>query len=85
MATTALAWALGAAQREPRDERHQQDAGRNAEEDRAAEHHKAGKACGDRHEAPHSANLFDLQAKYAEVIGEEQAITFLQGYASSIS
>lgn len=42
-------------------------------------------ACGDRHEAPHSANLFDLQAKYAEVIGEEQAITFLQGYASSIS
>ena len=24
-------------------------------------------AVGDRHEAPHSANLFDLQAKYAEV------------------
>lgn len=30
--------------------------------------------CGDRHPAPHEANLFDLQAKYAEVVGEEQAI-----------
>lgn len=35
-------------------------------------------ACGDRHAAPHSASLFDLQAKYAEVISEEQAILFLQ-------
>lgn len=34
-------------------------------------------ACGDRHAAPHSASLFDLQAKYAEVISEEQAIEFL--------
>ena len=25
-------------------------------------------AVGDRHPAPHEANLFDLQAKYAEVI-----------------
>ena len=33
-------------------------------------------ACGDRHLAPHEANLFDLQAKYAEVIGED-AITAL--------
>lgn len=31
-------------------------------------------ACGDRHTAPHEANLFDLQAKYAEVISEEEAI-----------
>lgn len=37
-------------------------------------------ACGDRHAAPHSASLFDLQAKYAEVIGERQAIEFLNGY-----
>lgn len=37
-------------------------------------------ACGDRHAAPHSANLFDLQAKYAEVISEEQAISFLHGH-----
>ncbi|HET8746822.1 MAG TPA: isochorismatase family protein [Ramlibacter sp.] len=25
-------------------------------------------ACGDRHEQPHQANLFDLQAKYADVM-----------------
>ena len=31
-------------------------------------------ACGDRHQAPHEANLFDLQAKYAEVISEADAI-----------
>lgn len=31
-------------------------------------------ACGDRHPAPHEANLFDLQAKYAEVISESEAI-----------
>ena len=35
-------------------------------------------ACGDRHIAPHEANLFDLQAKYAEVISEQQAYAFLQ-------
>jgi maleamate amidohydrolase len=34
-------------------------------------------ACGDRHAAPHEANLFDLQAKYAEVVGEDEAIALL--------
>ena len=34
-------------------------------------------ACGDRHSTPHEANLFDLQAKYAEVISEAQAIAHL--------
>jgi maleamate amidohydrolase len=34
-------------------------------------------ACGDRHDAPHEANLFDLQAKYAEVIDEAGAVAFL--------
>ena len=29
-------------------------------------------ACGDRHSGPHEANLFDLQAKYAEVVGEDE-------------
>ena len=29
-------------------------------------------ACADRHPAPHEANLFDLQAKYAEVITEAE-------------
>jgi maleamate amidohydrolase len=36
-------------------------------------------ACGDRHPAPHDANLFDLQAKYAEVIGEDQALGYIGG------
>jgi maleamate amidohydrolase len=35
-------------------------------------------ACGDRHPGPHEANLFDLQAKYAEVISEAQAIAHLK-------
>ena len=34
-------------------------------------------ACGDRHPEPHEANLFDLQAKYAEVIGEADAMRLL--------
>jgi maleamate amidohydrolase len=31
-------------------------------------------ACGDRDPRPHEANLFDLQAKYAEVVSEPAAI-----------
>lgn len=31
-----------------------------------------GNACGDRHSAPHDANLFDLQAKYADVVSLQQ-------------
>ena len=34
-------------------------------------------ACGDRAEGPHEANLFDLQAKYAEVIGEARALALM--------
>jgi maleamate amidohydrolase len=34
-------------------------------------------ACGDRHHAPHEANLFDLQAKYAEVISEREASAYM--------
>jgi maleamate amidohydrolase len=34
-------------------------------------------ACGDRHPGPHEANLFDLQAKYAEVISENRALEHL--------
>ncbi|MFZ1743088.1 MAG: isochorismatase family protein [Pontixanthobacter sp.] len=36
-----------------------------------------GDACGDRHAEPHLASLFDLQAKYAEVIDEAAALAFL--------
>jgi len=35
-------------------------------------------ACGDRSAAPHDSNLFDLQAKYADVIDEAQAIAHLR-------
>ncbi|HZU17612.1 MAG TPA: isochorismatase family protein [Candidatus Dormibacteraeota bacterium] len=34
---------------------------------------------GDRAPGPHEANLFDLQAKYAEVIGIEEALAYLAG------
>jgi maleamate amidohydrolase len=36
-------------------------------------------ACGDRHAAPHEANLFDMNAKYADVVSEAEAVTFLEG------
>ena len=34
-------------------------------------------AWGDRHEAPHESNLFDMQAKYAEVWNEEAVCNYL--------
>lgn len=34
-------------------------------------------AVGDRHPRPHDANLFDLQAKYAEVVSEAQIISYI--------
>ena len=40
-------------------------------------------ACGDRHPAPHEANLFDMNAKYADVVSETQAIAFLAGLTSN--
>jgi nicotinamidase-related amidase len=41
-------------------------------------------AVGDRHEAPHEANLFDLQAKYAEVISLRQATGYLADVAGAL-
>ncbi|TSB01712.1 isochorismatase family protein [Sphingorhabdus contaminans] len=41
-------------------------------------------ACGDRHPAPHEANLFDLQAKYAEVVSEAEAVALMQSVAQPI-
>lgn len=35
-------------------------------------------AAGDRDEAPHQANLYDLQAKYAEVVDEKLALDYLR-------
>lgn len=34
-------------------------------------------ACGDRAQGPHDAALFDLQAKYADVVGLEDALAYL--------
>jgi maleamate amidohydrolase len=39
-------------------------------------------ACGDRDPRPHEASLFDLQAKYAEVVGEAEAIGLMQWRAT---
>ena len=36
-----------------------------------------GHACADRHDGPHQANLFDLQAKYSEVIDEAAALSIM--------
>jgi nicotinamidase-related amidase len=35
-------------------------------------------ACGDRHQTPHEANLFDLNAKYADVVGIDEARSILE-------
>ena len=35
-------------------------------------------ACGDRHVEPHAANLFDMNAKYADVVNEADVISYLQ-------
>lgn len=34
---------------------------------------------GDRHEGPHEANLFDINAKYGDVISKDEAMTYLRG------
>lgn len=40
-------------------------------------------ACGDRHQAPHDANLFDMNAKYGDVVSEAETITYLENHASN--
>ncbi len=35
-------------------------------------------ACGDRHDDPHEANLFDMNAKYADVVSEDEIIGHLR-------
>jgi hypothetical protein len=34
-------------------------------------------ACGDRARGPHDAALFDLQAKYADVVPLDDAVSYL--------
>lgn len=39
-------------------------------------------ACGDRHEGPHEANLFDMNAKYADVVSEGEIVAYLGSLAT---
>jgi maleamate amidohydrolase len=34
---------------------------------------------GDRHDGPHEANLFDINAKYGDVISKEETLEYLNG------
>ncbi|MBL8225239.1 MAG: isochorismatase family protein [Chromatiales bacterium] len=34
---------------------------------------------GDRHDGPHEANLFDINAKYGDVIGKAEALKYIRG------
>jgi maleamate amidohydrolase len=40
-------------------------------------------AVGDRHPAPHAANLFDMNAKYADVVSEAEAIGLFSRLAAN--
>ena len=35
--------------------------------------------CGDRAEGPHEANLFDIDAKYGDVIGLTECLDYVNG------
>jgi N-formylmaleamate deformylase len=38
---------------------------------------------GDRAQGPHEANLFDMQAKYADVIGLDEALDYLESTSAA--
>ena len=42
-------------------------------------------ACGDRDQRPHEANLFDLQAKYAQVVSEKEILQLMLPSTASSS
>ena len=39
---------------------------------------------GDRAQAPHEANLFDIQAKYADVVSVDEAVGYLEGVPGKV-
>ena len=41
-----------------------------------------GAACGDRHADPHNANLFDMNAKYGDVVSTGSAASYLNNLSS---
>lgn len=40
---------------------------------------------GDRADAPHEANLFDIQAKYADVVSLDETLDYLESVASDVA
>ncbi|HJU47283.1 MAG TPA: isochorismatase family protein [Gaiellaceae bacterium] len=40
---------------------------------------------GDRAQAPHDANLFDIQAKYADVVPVDEAIAYVEGVPGRVA
>ena len=40
-------------------------------------------ACGDRHDTPHEANLFDMQAKYGDVVDSGDVAAYFESLGSS--
>lgn len=43
-----------------------------------------GEAVGDRSQAAHEQSLFDLQAKYADVVSADEVLEYLSGVASGV-
>ncbi|KQT46927.1 isochorismatase [Devosia sp. Leaf420] len=41
-------------------------------------------AVGDRHPAPHEANLFDMDAKYGDVVSEAETISYLRNLGRNL-
>jgi hypothetical protein len=39
---------------------------------------------GDRAQAPHEANLFDIQAKYADVVSLEEALAYVESVGREV-
>ncbi|SDW87862.1 maleamate amidohydrolase [Albimonas donghaensis] len=42
-------------------------------------------ACGDRHPGPHEANLFDMNAKYADVVSEAEILAYLSNVSDGVA
>ncbi len=39
----------------------------------------AREACGDRHQSVNASNLFNMNSKFAEVVGKEDMMTLIDG------